>query len=270
MVRHYTNLSRRNFGIDTGFYPLGSCTMKHNPRVNEVIAQMPGICDVHPHQPEHHLQGLAIFHEMQHMLAVCAGMDEVTLQPVAGAQGEFTAVRCIQEYFRERGEAQRTRIVVPDSAHGTNPASAAMAGFEIVEVPSTEDGRIDLQALEAVLDDTIAAMMITNPNTLGLFETDIAAAQNSCTASAARCTTTERTSTPSSAGRRSVSWASTRSTTTSTRPSASPTAVADLALVPSASGAPRALLAGPGCGRSRRRSRRAHRRGRSLVPLARA
>ncbi|MDA0878430.1 MAG: aminomethyl-transferring glycine dehydrogenase subunit GcvPB [archaeon] len=177
MVRHYTGLSRKNFGIDTGFYPLGSCTMKHNPRVNEVIAQMPGICDVHPHQPEHHLQGLlSIFHEMQHMLSVCAGMDEVTLQPVAGAQGEFTAVRCIQEYFRHRGEAQRTRIVVPDSAHGTNPASAAMAGFEIVEVPSTVDGRIDLEALEAVLDDTIAAMMITNPNTLGLFETDIAAA----------------------------------------------------------------------------------------------
>ena len=177
MVRHYTWLSSRNFGIDTGFYPLGSCTMKHNPRVNEVIAQLPGIADIHPLQPDHHIQGtLAIFHEMQHMLAVCAGMDDVTLQPVAGAQGEFTAIRCIQEYFRHRGEFQRTKVIVPDSAHGTNPASAAMAGFEIVEIPSQEDGRIDLAALRAVVGDDTAAMMITNPNTLGLFETDIAEA----------------------------------------------------------------------------------------------
>ena len=174
MVRHYTWLSRRNFGIDTGFYPLGSCTMKHNPRVNEVIAQLPGIADIHPHQPEHHLQGLlSIFHEMQHMLAICSGMDAVTLQPVAGAQGEFTAVRCVQEYFRNRGETQRTKVIVPDSAHGTNPASAAMAGYDIVEIPSLENGRIDLDALKAVVDDTVALMMITNPNTLGLFETDV-------------------------------------------------------------------------------------------------
>ena len=177
MVRHYTWLSRRNYGIDTGFYPLGSCTMKHNPRINEVIAQIPGIADIHPHQPEHHLQGLlSIFHEMQHMLAICSGMDQVTLQPVAGAQGEFTAVRCVQEYFRSRGESQRTKVIVPDSAHGTNPASAAMAGFEIVEIPSLEDGRIDLEALKAVVDDTVALMMVTNPNTLGLFENDISRA----------------------------------------------------------------------------------------------
>jgi glycine dehydrogenase subunit 2 len=174
MVRHYTWLSKRNFGIDTGFYPLGSCTMKHNPRVNEVIAQLPGIADIHPHQPEHHLQGLlSIYHEMQYMLEMCAGMDQVTLQPVAGAQGEFTAVRCIQEYFRLRGEDQRTKVIVPDSAHGTNPASAAMCGFEIVEIPSRVDGRIDLDALRAVADETTAVMMITNPNTLGLFEADI-------------------------------------------------------------------------------------------------
>ena len=177
MVRHYTWLSKRNFGIDTGFYPLGSCTMKHNPRINEVIAQLPGIADVHPHQPEHHLQGLlSIFHEMQEMLEICSGMDQVTLQPVAGAQGEFTAVRCIQEYFRSRGETQRTKVIVPDSAHGTNPASAAMAGFEIVEIPSREDGRIDLDAIRAVVDDETAVMMITNPNTLGLFEPEIAQA----------------------------------------------------------------------------------------------
>ena len=174
MVRHYTWLSKRNFGIDTGFYPLGSCTMKHNPRVNEVIAQIPGIADIHPHQPEHHIQGLlSIFHEMQYMLEVCSGMDQVTLQPVAGAQGEFTAVRCVQEYFRQRGETQRTKVIVPDSAHGTNPASAAMCGFEIVEIPSRVDGRIDLDALRAVADETTAVMMITNPNTLGLFEPDI-------------------------------------------------------------------------------------------------
>ena len=174
MVRHYTWLSKRNFGIDTGFYPLGSCTMKHNPRVNEVIAQIPGIADIHPHQPEHHIQGLlAIFHEMQYMLEVCSGMDQVTLQPVAGAQGEFTAVRCVQEYFRQRGETQRTKVIVPDSAHGTNPASAAMCGFEIVEIPSRVDGRNDLDALRAVADETTAVMMITNPNTLGLFEPDI-------------------------------------------------------------------------------------------------
>ncbi len=177
MVRHFTWLSTRNFGIDTGFYPLGSCTMKHNPRVNEVIAQLPGIADIHPLQPEHQVQGtLAIFHEMQDMLAICAGMDAVTLQPVAGAQGEFTAIRCIQEYFRTRGETQRTKVIVPDSAHGTNPASAAMAGFEIVEIPSAEDGRIDLDALRAVVGDDTAAMMITNPSTLGVFEPDIAEA----------------------------------------------------------------------------------------------
>ena len=177
MVRHYTWLSSRNFGIDTGFYPLGSCTMKHNPRVNEVIAQLPGIADIHPLQPEHQIQGtLAIFHEMQDMLGICAGMDAVTLQPVAGAQGEFTAIRCIQEYFRSRGELGRTKVIVPDSAHGTNPASASMAGFEIIEIPSQEDGRLDLDALRAVVGDDTAAMMITNPSTLGVFEPEIAEA----------------------------------------------------------------------------------------------
>ena len=177
MVRHYTWLSNRNFGIDTGFYPLGSCTMKHNPRVNEVIAQLPGIADLHPLQPEHQIQGLlAIFHEMQEMLGVCAGMDSVTVQPVAGAQGEFAAIRCFQEYFRAKGELQRTKVIVPDSAHGTNPASAAMAGFEIIEIPSLENGRLNLDALRAVVGEDTAAMMITNPSTLGVFEPEIAEA----------------------------------------------------------------------------------------------
>ena len=177
LVRHYTWLSTRSHGIDSGFYPLGSCTMKHNPRVNERIVQMPGMNDIHPLAPEHHLQGLmSIFHEMQEMLAHCAGMDAVTLQPVAGAQGEFTAIRCIQEYHREIGESHRDKVIVPDSAHGTNPASAAMCGYQIIEIPSLENGQLDLEALRAVVGDDTAAMMITNPSTLGIFETEIAEA----------------------------------------------------------------------------------------------
>ena len=177
LVRHYTWLSQRNFGIDTGFYPLGSCTMKHNPRINERIVQLPGIDRIHPLQPEHQIQGLlSIFYEMQELLEICAGMDQVTLQPVAGAQGEFTAIRCIQEYHRQNGDIQRDKVIVPDSAHGTNPASAAMCGYEIVEIPSGEDGRLDLDALRAAVGEDTAAMMITNPSTLGIFEPDIAEA----------------------------------------------------------------------------------------------
>ena len=177
LVRHYTWLSQRNFGIDTGFYPLGSCTMKHNPRINERIVQLPGIDRIHPLQPVHQIQGLlSIFYEMQEMLEICAGMDQVTLQPVAGAQGEFTAIRCIQEYHRQNGDIQRDKVIVPDSAHGTNPASAAMCGYEIVEIPSGDDGRLDLDALRAAVGEDTAAMMITNPSTLGIFEPDIAEA----------------------------------------------------------------------------------------------
>ncbi|MDE0707624.1 MAG: aminomethyl-transferring glycine dehydrogenase subunit GcvPB [Candidatus Poseidoniales archaeon] len=177
IVRHYTWLSTRSHGIDSGFYPLGSCTMKHNPRVNERIVQMPGMNDLHALAPASHLQGLmAIFHEMQEMLAHCAGMDTVTLQPVAGAQGEFTAMRCIQEYHREIGQSNRDKVIVPDSAHGTNPASAAMCGYDIIEIPSLENGRLDLDALRAVVGDDTAAMMVTNPSTLGIFEPEIAEA----------------------------------------------------------------------------------------------
>ncbi|MBT3771958.1 MAG: aminomethyl-transferring glycine dehydrogenase subunit GcvPB [Euryarchaeota archaeon] len=177
VVRHFTWLSTRNFGIDTGFYPLGSCTMKHNPRVNETIADISGIAEIHPMQPEHHIQGLlAIFSEMQKMLSICAGMDEVTLQPVAGAQGEFAAIRCIQEYHRARGDEIRDKVIVPDSAHGTNPASAVMAGYQIIEVPSGPGGFLDLEVLRSVVGDDTAAMMITNPNTLGIFEPEIAEA----------------------------------------------------------------------------------------------
>ena len=177
IVRHYTWLSTRSHGIDSGFYPLGSCTMKHNPRVNERIVQMPGMNDLHALAPASHLQGLmAIFHEMQEMLEHCAGMDTVTLQPVAGAQGEFTAMRCIQEYHRDIGESHRNKVIVPDSAHGTNPASAAMCGYEIIEIPSLDNGQLDLDALRAVVGNDTAAMMITNPSTLGIFEPEIAEA----------------------------------------------------------------------------------------------
>ena len=177
LVRHYTKLSQKNFGIDTGFYPLGSCTMKHNPRLNEKIVQNPGIDRIHPLQPEDQVQGLlAIYYEMQEMLAICSGMDAVTLQPVAGAQGEFTAIRCIQEYHRERGDNHRDKVIVPDSAHGTNPASASMCGYQIIEIPSAHDGRIDLDALRSAVGEDTAAMMITNPSTLGVFEPEIAEA----------------------------------------------------------------------------------------------
>ena len=177
LVRHYTKLSQKNFGIDTGFYPLGSCTMKHNPRLNEKIVQNPGIDRIHPLQPEAQVQGLlAIYYEMQEMLAICSGMDAVTLQPVAGAQGEFTAIRCIQEYHRQRGDNHRDKVIVPDSAHGTNPASASMCGYQIIEIPSAHDGRIDLDALRSAVGEDTAAMMITNPSTLGVFEPEIAEA----------------------------------------------------------------------------------------------
>ena len=177
LVRHYTLLSQKTFGIDTGFYPLGSCTMKHNPRVNERIVQLPGIDRIHPLQDPSQVQGLlAIYYEMQEMLAICSGMDAVTLQPVAGAQGEFTAIRCIQEYHRSRGDVHRDKVIVPDSAHGTNPASASMCGYQIIEIPSASDGRLDIDALRAAVGDDTAAMMITNPSTMGLFETNIAEA----------------------------------------------------------------------------------------------
>ncbi len=151
--------------------------MKHNPRVNERIVQLPGINDIHPLAPASHLQGLmAIYYEMQEMLALCAGMETVSLQPVAGAQGEFAAIRCIQEYHRSNGEPSRDKVIIPDSAHGTNPASAAMCGYQIIEIPSAADGRIDLDALRAVVGPDTAAMMVTNPNTLGVFEPQIAEA----------------------------------------------------------------------------------------------
>jgi glycine cleavage system P protein (glycine dehydrogenase) subunit 2 len=173
VVRHYTALSHRNYSIDEGLYPLGSCTMKYNPKINEDAARQAGFARVHPYQPEELVQGaLQLLWELEHDLAEVSGMDRVTFQPAAGAHGELTSLLMISKYFEERGEP-RTTVVVPDSAHGTNPASAAIAGYRVVEVRSDRRGNIDLDALKAVLTPQVAALMLTNPNTLGLFEEQI-------------------------------------------------------------------------------------------------
>jgi glycine dehydrogenase subunit 2 len=174
LVRHFVNLSTRNMSVDTNFYPLGSCTMKYNPKRHERLAALPGLADLHPLQTDESCQGmLELLWELQNTLAEIAGLDAVSLQPAAGAQGELTALLVAAAYFRERGE-QRTRILIPDSAHGTNPASAAIAGFDTVSVKSNARGRVDLDDLRAKLDDRTAVFMITNPNTLGLFDEQIA------------------------------------------------------------------------------------------------
>jgi glycine dehydrogenase subunit 2 len=174
VVRHYLALSQRNFGVDTGFYPLGSCTMKFNPKVNEQIARLPGFTDTHPLQEPESAQGnLALMYALQQWLAEIGGFAGVSLQPSAGAHGEFTGLLMIRAYHRERGDSRRTRILIPDSAHGTNPASTTMAGFSAVELPSDGRGNVDLDSVRAACDDTIAGIMMTNPNTLGLFEEHI-------------------------------------------------------------------------------------------------
>jgi len=173
LVRHYTNLSARNMAIDSNFYPLGSCTMKYNPKRHERLVSLPGLAPPHPLQPDKTVQGmLAILFEMQEMLAEIAGLHACSLQPSAGAQGELAALLVAAAYFRHRGE-NRTRVLVPDSAHGTNPASAAIAGFDSVTVKSGDDGLVDLADLESKLDERTAVFMITNPNTLGLFDHQI-------------------------------------------------------------------------------------------------
>jgi len=175
LIRHYVNLSTRNMAIDTNFYPLGSCTMKYNPKRHERLSSLPGLAALHPLQSEASLQGqLEILFEMQNYLAEIAGLDGVSLQPAAGAQGELTALLVAAAYFKHRGETGRTRVLIPDSAHGTNPASAALAGFDAVGVKSDARGLVDLADLQAKLDERTAVFMITNPNTLGLFEGQIA------------------------------------------------------------------------------------------------
>lgn len=174
VVRHYTNHSANNFGVNNGFYPLGSCTMKYNPSIDEEVAAMPQFAGLHPLQPADTCRGaLRVYDSLQRSLSELAGLSRFTLNPFAGAHGELTGLMIIRAYHESRGDMKRTKVIVPDSAHGTNPASAAVCGLEVVEVKSTADGMVDVAHLRTLLDDTIAAMMMTNPNTLGLFERDI-------------------------------------------------------------------------------------------------
>lgn len=174
VVRHFTDLSQRAYGVDNGLYPLGSCTMKYNPKINEWAANLPGFAALHPLQSAETVQGaLQLMYQLQEMLGEITGMDAFTLQPAAGAHGEMTGVMMIKAYHQYRGDVQRTRMMVPDSAHGTNPATANVVGYDVVEVKSNARGLVDLEDLRAKMDDTIAGLMLTNPNTLGLFEEEI-------------------------------------------------------------------------------------------------
>ncbi|MGB3739169.1 MAG: aminomethyl-transferring glycine dehydrogenase subunit GcvPB [Pontixanthobacter sp.] len=174
-VRHYTRLSRQNYGIDLGFFPLGSCTMKHNPRLNEKVARMPGFADVHPLQPTDTVQGaLGVIDELAHWLITLTGMHGVAMSPKAGAHGELCGILCIRAALTARGDAREV-VLVPESAHGTNPATAAFAGYKVEDIPANADGRVDLDALKKRLGPDVAAVMITNPNTCGLFEPDMRA-----------------------------------------------------------------------------------------------
>ena len=174
IMRHYTALSRRNHGVDSGFYPLGSCTMKYNPKINENVARYNGFAHIHPLQEEETVQGaLELMYDLQQHLKEITGMDEVTLQPAAGAHGEWTGLMMIRAFHEANNDAARTKVIVPDSAHGTNPASATVAGFETITVKSNENGLVDLEDLRRVVGPDTAALMLTNPNTLGLFEENI-------------------------------------------------------------------------------------------------
>ncbi|MGH4118487.1 aminomethyl-transferring glycine dehydrogenase subunit GcvPB [Clostridium sp.] len=174
VIRHFTLLSNKNYGVDTGFYPLGSCTMKYNPKINEDMASIPAFTGTHPYQNEKTIQGnLQLMYELGEKLAEISGMDQVSLQPAAGAHGELTGLMIIKAFHENRGDFKRKKIIVPDSAHGTNPASASVAGFDIVEIKSNEKGSVDLDSLKSVLNDEIAGLMLTNPNTLGLFDENI-------------------------------------------------------------------------------------------------
>ncbi|KNF07541.1 putative glycine dehydrogenase (decarboxylating) subunit 2 [Gottschalkia purinilytica] len=174
VIRHFTNLSHKNYGVDTGFYPLGSCTMKYNPKLNEDMASLSGFTNIHPYQPEETVQGaLELMYNLDAQLSEISGFSRVTLQPAAGAHGEYTGLLIIKAYHEKRGDSKRTKIIVPDSAHGTNPSSAYVAGFEVVEVESNADGSVNIDSLKEVLSDEIAGLMLTNPSTLGLFEQNI-------------------------------------------------------------------------------------------------
>lgn len=174
VVRHFTHLSQKNYGVDSGFYPLGSCTMKYNPKINEEVSKLDGFMKVHPYQPEKTVQGcLELLYKTDKFLSEITGMDRFSLQPAAGAHGEMAGLMIIKAYHEHNGDYKRTKIIVPDSAHGTNPASAAAVGFNVVEVKSNDRGGIDIDALKDLMDDEIAGLMLTNPNTLGLFDENI-------------------------------------------------------------------------------------------------
>jgi glycine dehydrogenase subunit 2 len=174
VIRHFTNLSKLNYSIDGGFYPLGSCTMKYNPKINEEVARLPGFAFTHPYQPIETVQGnLALMFELQEWLKEISGFEGVSLQPAAGAQGELVGVLIIRAYHLNRGDTKRTKMLIPDSAHGTNPASSAMSGFEVVHVATDAQGNVDLDSLRSVCNDEVAGLMLTNPNTLGLFDQNV-------------------------------------------------------------------------------------------------
>ncbi|MBU5306304.1 aminomethyl-transferring glycine dehydrogenase subunit GcvPB [Clostridioides mangenotii] len=174
LIRHYTNLSNKNFGVDTGFYPLGSCTMKYNPKINEDMASNPNFTEIHPYQPVDTVQGsLELMYNLSQTLCEITGMDDVTLQPSAGSHGELTGLMLIKEYHLNRGDTKRTKVIIPDAAHGTNPASAAMADFDVIQINSNKDGSVNMEELKSILNDEVAALMLTNPSTLGLFEENI-------------------------------------------------------------------------------------------------
>ena len=174
LSRHYTELAKKSHGVNDGFYPLGSCTMKYNPKINEDMAALPGFTQIHPLQPEHSVQGcLEVLKKSEEYLCEITGMDGMTVQPAAGAHGEFTGLMLIKAYHESRGDEKRTKIIVPDSAHGTNPASATMAGYKVVSIASAPDGGVDLEALKAACGEDTAGLMLTNPNTVGLFDKNI-------------------------------------------------------------------------------------------------
>lgn len=174
LSRHYTELAKKSHGVNDGFYPLGSCTMKYNPKINEDMAALPGFTQIHPLQPEHSVQGcLEVLKKSEEYLCEITGMDGMTFQPAAGAHGEFTGLMLIKAYHESRGDEKRTKIIVPDSAHGTNPASATMAGYKVVSIASALDGGVDLEALKAACGEDTAGLMLTNPNTVGLFDKNI-------------------------------------------------------------------------------------------------
>ena len=173
LIRHYTQLSKRNFGVDVGFYPLGSCTMKYNPKVNEEAAKLPGYTALHPYAPVQFSQGsLQLMYELRQYLSEIFGMADFALQPAAGAHGELTGIMVIKKFFEKKGE-KRTQILIPDAAHGTNPASGALCGYQVVTVRSNTEGGVDIDHLRELMTENVAGLMLTNPNTLGLFERNI-------------------------------------------------------------------------------------------------